>query len=99
MLTELGFPTDSIEAVKGLYTGATTAFLTPEGPTKQMIINRGTLQGDAISPFLFLCFLEPLLRWLDSDTSQHYAMGTSDITVGPLAYADDMALWRTTRNS
>jgi hypothetical protein len=60
----LGFPTDAIEVVKDLYTDARTKFMTPHGPTSEVPIDRGTLQGDSLSPFLFLVYVEPLLRWL-----------------------------------
>jgi hypothetical protein len=40
----------------------TTDYITPHGPTPSTDINRGTLQGDTMSPFLFTLFLEPFLR-------------------------------------
>ncbi|KAJ9510751.1 hypothetical protein QJQ45_027614, partial [Haematococcus lacustris] len=64
---DLGFPTDATNAVKDLYTGATTRFRTPYGPTDPVPVDRGTIQGDSLSPFLFspyLIYIEPLLRWL-----------------------------------
>ena len=64
IMYDLGFPADAIEVVKDLYTGACTSFQTPHGPTKTMTIDRGTIQGDSLSPFLFVVYLEPLLRWL-----------------------------------
>jgi len=98
IMYDLGFPTDAIEVVKDLYTNATTTFQTPFGPTPAMQMNRGTIQGDSLSPFLFIIYLEPLLRWLKAgnkgypvgalgnesqDMQQHYRI--SDIT-----YADDL---------
>jgi hypothetical protein len=64
VMYDLGFPTDALEVVKDLYTGATTTFQTPYGPTNPIAVDRGTLQGDSLSPFLFLIYMEPLLRWL-----------------------------------
>jgi len=34
------------------------------GSTKKIPVERGTIQGDTLSPFLFLLYMEPLLRWL-----------------------------------
>ena len=38
--------------------------MTIHGNTSTIPINRGTLQGDTLSPFLFTIFMEPFLRWL-----------------------------------
>ena len=92
ILTEIGFPQDAVDLIADLYQGASTVFLTPAGSTTDMPIHRGTLQGDAISPFLFLCFIEPLLRWMEKDKNNHYTFKTSKITMGPRAYADDIAI-------
>jgi ribonuclease HI len=64
ILYHLGYPTDAIEVVKQLYTGASTVVRTPAGNTGAIPIDRGTIQGDSLSPFLFINYLEPLLRWL-----------------------------------
>eukprot|EP00878_Enallax_costatus_P030022 GHUV01032612.1.p1 GENE.GHUV01032612.1~~GHUV01032612.1.p1 ORF type:complete len:221 (+),score=24.67 GHUV01032612.1:176-838(+) len=64
ILYDLGFPTDAIEVVKDLYKGARTTIQTPHGPTNNIVIDRGTIQGDSLSPFLFILYIEPLLRWL-----------------------------------
>lgn len=50
--------------VRDLYTGASTSFRTPFGLTDPIQVDRRTLQGDYLSPFLFLVYVEPLLRWL-----------------------------------
>jgi len=58
-------PTDAIDAVKNLYENATTQVKLPSGVcTGQIPVERGTIQGDTPSPFLFLLYMEPLLRWL-----------------------------------
>lgn len=64
IMYDLGFPADALEAVRGLYTGAVTTFSTPLGDTEALAVDRGTIQGDGLSPLLFAIYLEPLLRWL-----------------------------------
>ncbi len=65
------------------------------GKTDAVRINRGTIQGDSLSPFLFLIFMEPLLRWLQSG-GRGYQYGclrqrtAGDHTTGAMAYADDL---------
>ena len=59
IMYDLGFPTDATEVVKDLYTGATTAFTTPFGNTEPMPMDRGTIQGDSLSPFLFIYIWSP----------------------------------------
>ena len=62
---DLGFPTDAIDAVKNFYENATTQVKLPSGVcTGQIPVERGTIQGDTLSPFLFLLYIEPLLQWL-----------------------------------
>ena len=72
IMYDLGFPTDSIEVVKDLYTGAQTEIHTPFGPTDPIPINIGTIQGDSLSPLLFTIYLEPLLRWLQVGARGYY---------------------------
>jgi hypothetical protein len=65
IMYDLGFPTDAIDAVKNLYENATTQVKLPSGVcTGQIPVERGTIHGDTFSPFLFLLYMEPLLRWL-----------------------------------
>jgi len=53
------------DTVKNLYGDATTQVRLPfGGSTQKTPVERGTIQGDTLSPFLFLLYMEPLLRWL-----------------------------------
>ncbi|KAJ9533485.1 hypothetical protein QJQ45_026526 [Haematococcus lacustris] len=97
IMHDLGFPTDATDAVRDLYTGATTRFNTPYGHTDPVPVDRGTIQGDSLSPFLFLIYIEPLLRWLQvgargykltSDTTD----SAGRFTIGSIDYADDIAI-------
>ncbi|KAJ9512615.1 hypothetical protein QJQ45_018876 [Haematococcus lacustris] len=104
IMHDLGFPTDAMDAVKDLYTGVTTRFKTPYGHTDPVPVNRGTIQGDSLSPFLFLIYIEPLLRWLQVGARGYkFKSATADsgerATVSSIDYADDIAiLCNTLRN-
>ena len=41
--------------------------MTPHGNIPTIPIDRGTLQEDTRSPFLFTIFMEPILKWLSKD--------------------------------
>jgi hypothetical protein len=53
----LGFPTDAIYVVTYIYTKVCTKIRLPLGEhTESIQIERGTIQGDTLSPLLFLIY-------------------------------------------
>ena len=95
VMYDLGFPTDAIHVIANLYTNASTQVNLPMGKTDPISINRGTIQGDSLSPRLFLIFIEPLLRWLHSG-GRGYTYGClkdtldANLNTNSMAYADDL---------
>ena len=95
LMYDMGFPTDAIDVVRDLYTGALTSFKLPEGRTGPVAVDRGTIQGDSLSPFLFLLYIEPLLRWLHVGGRGYEvkSCGAKDgqpIVLSSVAFADDI---------
>jgi hypothetical protein len=65
-MADLGYPQDAINLIGNIYSNSSTKYFgTHFGQTKPVHIQRGTIQGDTLSPYLFIIFLEPLLRWLE----------------------------------
>jgi hypothetical protein len=46
-----------VDTCEHLYGVSSTDYITPYGPTPSIDMNRGTLQKDTLSPFLFTLFL------------------------------------------
>ena len=63
VLNKLGIPPDFLSIIKDLYTDRTTCIRTIHGTTSPIKCLRGTVQGDCLSPLLFILYLEPLLQW------------------------------------
>ena len=93
VMRDLGFPPTLVDLVAAVYKNSTTDIQTPHGSTPRMSINRGTIQGDSLSPVLFAIYLEPLLRWLQIGESGYVITGMENNTsLGNMAYADDLAI-------
>ena len=91
IMKDLGYPTDSINLIGNIYSQSSTIFTGEHfGKTLPIPIQRGTIQGDTLSPYFFIIFLEPLLRWLQQGNNG-YTFGTSKVKISSAAYADDLA--------
>jgi hypothetical protein len=91
-MADLGYPQDAINLIGNIYSNSSTMFSGSYfGKTKPIHIQRGTIQGDILSPYLFIIFLEPLLRWLERG-NLGYKLQTSEHTLNSAAYADDLAI-------
>jgi hypothetical protein len=91
IMKDLGYPTDAINLIENIYSQSSTIFTGEHfGKTLPIPIQRGTIQGDTLSPYLFIIFLEPLIRWLQQGNNG-YTFGTSKVRISSAAYADDLA--------
>jgi hypothetical protein len=91
IMKDLGYPIDATNLIGNIYSQASTIYSGEYfGKTLPIPIQRGTIQGDTLSPYLFLIFLEPLLRWLQQGDNG-YTFGTSKVKISSAAYADDLA--------
>ena len=64
IMADLGYPQDAINLIGNIYSNSSTRFFgTHFGQTKLVHIQRRTIQEDTLNPYIFIIFLEPLLRW------------------------------------
>ena len=97
-MRRLGFPEGYITTCEQIYKVSSTQYITPIGSTPTIAINRGTLQGDTLSPFLFTIFMEPLLRWLSGGSrgyrpkTQPHDQTPTYVTYDDHGYADDISI-------
>jgi hypothetical protein len=91
LMTDLGYPQDVVNLIGNIYYNSHTTYIGEYfGKIQPIPIKRGTIQGDTLSPYPFIIFLEPLLRWLDRD-NLGYTFRTSSNSISSAAYADDLA--------
>ena len=91
IMKDLGYPHDAVALIGNIYSKSTTTFTGEHfGKTEPIPIQRGTIQGDTLSPYIFIIFLEPLLRWLQRGNNG-YTFKTSNTKLSSAAYADDLA--------
>ena len=109
ILGDLGFPADAIATIQGIYHDTSTSVIinkTSVLRTAPIHIGRGTIQGDTLSPLMFLLYIEPLLRWLaigghgftpafsgpNNDTPPAPQSHPTPLITSALTYADDLAV-------
>ena len=71
--------------------------------TAPVRVGRGTVQGDTLSPLLFLIYLEPLFSWLSAGQSGYHPACVPQharprCLQSALAFADDLALLTDSRD-
>ena len=90
-MKDLSYPQDVVALIGNFYSHSTTTFTGEHvDETQPSSIQRGTIQGDTLSPYLFIIFLETLLRWLQRENNG-YTFNTSNTKLSSVAYADDLA--------
>nr|GEW10881.1 RNA-directed DNA polymerase, eukaryota [Tanacetum cinerariifolium] len=98
----MGFTVNWIAWVKATLTSSRASVLLNEVPTEEFDIQRGLRQGDPLSPFLFVLAMEGfhvgILEACRANVFQGASIGSSDIRISHLLYADDDAIllcdWR-----
>ena len=92
IMADLGYPEDATTIIGNIYLESYTKIIGSHfDPTQPISIQRSTIQGDTLSPYLFILFLKPLLSWLARD-NQGYNLKTSKNTIISVAYANDLII-------
>jgi hypothetical protein len=92
IMHDLGFPCDVLAVVHAMYSGATTVVALPAGKTTPIPVQRGTLQGNIMSPLLFNLYMTPLMRWLEFGALGYRfgCLGEDQPALAARAFLDDV---------
>jgi len=97
VLAMVGIPKDARNVIRDLYTDCSTVITnsTPAFSTNEIPIKQGVIQGDTLSPTIFIIMMDPLLRWLEVgdrglDTGIVNNSTGDRLIVSSEAYADDL---------
>ncbi|UYV78723.1 hypothetical protein LAZ67_16002554 [Cordylochernes scorpioides] len=90
-LTNLGVSYQFIHAIRNYYEQATVAVRWRGSITENIKLHSGVLQGEPLSPLLFILFMTDLIKMYDnSDLTSVYLPEFGDVHL--LMYADDIAI-------
>lgn len=95
IMQALGFPADAVAIVRAMYSVTTTSVVVSRRTrvmTPPIPIGRGTIQGDCLSPLLFVLYMEPLLRWLKEGNRGYTPVCAPSLPQTTYDYADDLSL-------
>ena len=92
IMADLAYPQDPINLIGNIYSNSSTIFFGSHfGKTKLIHIQRSTIQGNTLSPYLIIISLELLLRWLERG-NLGYKLKTLQHILNSVAYTDDLAI-------
>jgi hypothetical protein len=91
VLRHYGFPSAFVDMVRVIYSGRRSKILVNGHLSSTFHINRGVLQGDPLSPLLFVIALEPMCQLLRQHSK--YGIQTGGRTHTGSFFADDSQLY------
>lgn len=92
-LTSLNFDKNFVRMIDELNALTTADVITEYGNTERFDIERGLRQGCPLSPILFCIFIEPFIRWVESEKGMGYTFhNNKELRITILAYMDDIVL-------
>ncbi|GJX40419.1 RNA-directed DNA polymerase, eukaryota, reverse transcriptase zinc-binding domain protein, partial [Tanacetum coccineum] len=96
VMNKMGFTLNWIAWVKATLTSSRASVLLNGAPTEEFDVQRGLRQGDPLSPFLFVLAMEGFHVGISeayrAGVFQGVSIGSSDIRISHLLYADDAIL-------
>ena len=92
ILKKYNIPENLIKYIKNYYGDFTYYISTKEWKSKNIIWNRGLLQGCPMSPILFVTLLNYVLKYLESKYTDECSFNFNNSKIMFMAYMDDIVL-------
>ena len=92
VLEKIGFEGNFLAIIKSLYTGSTAKIMMNGFLSKTVKMRRGIRQGDALSLYLFIFAIDPLLLVIEQHPSVEGVKSPGRFHTKSVSYADDVNL-------